>query len=53
MNDPNPPAHKYRVAYDIRGLGEGMTKAELQADPELESYGATDKFIVISIIDRY
>lgn len=42
--------HKYKVAYDIVHLDEGLTKAELQADPEFEGYGGTDNFILFSIL---
>lgn len=50
MADSKPPEHKYKVAYNIRHLDEGMTKAELQADPEFEGYGGTDSFILVSTI---
>ncbi len=42
--------HKYKVAYKIQPLSEGKTKAELQADSELEGYGGTDEFVLISTI---
>ncbi len=42
--------HKYKVAYRTISLGKGKTKAEMQADPELEGYCGTDEHIVISTI---
>lgn len=42
--------HKYKVAYKTIPLGEGKTKAEMQADPELEGYGGTDQFILVSTL---
>lgn len=42
--------HKYKVAYKTIPLGEGKTKAELLADPELEGYGGTDEYILVSTL---
>jgi len=43
--------HKYRIKYDIGTLpGDGMTKAQMQADPALEGYGGTDAMCMFSII---
>jgi hypothetical protein len=42
--------HKYKVAYNIVPLGEGKTKAELQADPDLHEFGGTDEFIMFSTL---
>ncbi len=42
--------HKYKVAYKTIPLGEGKTKAELLADPELEGYGGTDEHILVSTL---
>ena len=42
--------HKYKVAYKTIPLGKGKTKAELHADPELDGYGGTDQFILVSTL---
>ena len=44
--------HRYRVKYAADKLpGDGMTKAEMQADPKLEGFGGTDKFLLFSIVE--
>lgn len=51
MSKETSTEHRYKVAYKTIHLGEGKTKAEIQADPELDGCGATDKFILISTIE--
>jgi len=42
--------HKFKIAYNTVPLGDGKTKAEIQADPELKDFGATDEFILVSTL---